>query len=644
MEHYIQIFILILMFIIGMQISINDLALLKGNINFKLKLTNFLAYLCLIITISIIIFDIIHNGILICIPTGLLIAISSIIGTWVLSKCNFKSFWINTAVITIMVSINVLILNHIGIILYSTSAFWALYYRNTPFGSPFRKRYLLLSILKKQIHTEYEENSLNINDTDFSFAGKKKNFKSLPTYNVMDFGIFPNSGKDVLENLQKLIEQVENNKGGVIYFPKGKYEFNKNPNKMKYLCINNSNIHLQGELSKDGKPLSTLINCNPTLIGNKNPWLSPFFITTGEKIQRSNIFWGLQFLKKKNIFTKSKSLSDPGSDGTILTPDYITDIISDSTKGEDIIKVEDTNLFKDIQYIMIGMYNTDKEGNLIKEILGVDTLLPEWGTALRAGEEQAPSLQWLVEIEKIIDKHQIKLTRPLLHNIQMKYIPKVFSAPMLENICIMDLIIASKWNGLYRHHGYPKYYSIKQSQEMDYGWNAINLKRVAHGKISNVIIKNFTNPIYIMDSINNTIENITIEGEDGHQGIKLYEHACDNSFRNVIFYNHYSDMIGGEGNAYGNVFYKISYSNPYFNPVDYDFHGFSEGPMSPPAYNLFINCYGFRNAKGAAASYNLPGSAQNNIWINCPRNGNIIGSNFFVNLPCKNYYFEPKNH
>ena len=45
----------------------------------------------------------------------------------------------------------------------------------------------------------------------------------------------------------------------------------------------------------------------------------------------------------------------------------------------------------------------------------------------------------------------------------------------------------------------PLYYSVGQAQEMDYGWNAINMKRVAHGAISNVIIQNYTNPLYIID-------------------------------------------------------------------------------------------------------------------------------------------------
>lgn len=125
---------------------------------------------------------------------------------------------------------------------------------------------------------------------------------------------------------------------------------------------------------------------------------------------------------------------------------------------------------------------------------------------------------------------------------------------------------------------------------MDYGWNGINMKRVAHGRLENVIFKNLTNPLYVMDSRNITVENVLFVGYDGHQGIKVYEHACDNLFRHIEFRCHYADMIGGEGNAYGNVFTDVHYTNPYFKPVDFDFHGFSEGPMSPPSYNL-LNVY-----------------------------------------------------
>ena len=51
-------------------------------------------------------------------------------------------------------------------------------------------------------------------------------------------------------------------------------------------------------------------------------------ITTGEHLQPSNEFWGLQFRKKKEFFNRSNSLSDPGSDGTILTPELTTKVIA----------------------------------------------------------------------------------------------------------------------------------------------------------------------------------------------------------------------------------------------------------------------------------------------------------------------------
>jgi hypothetical protein len=139
--------------------------------------------------------------------------------------------------------------------------------------------------------------------------------------------------------------------------------------------------------------LSELICCNKTVYEKKNPWLSPFLITTAEDIQPSNWFWGLQFRKKKNIVTNSGSLSDPGSDGSILTPEFATRLTKDSLQGSDILHVADSSTLT--KYVLLGLYNTDDEGSLIKDILGIE-IKDEWKTPLRAGIEQAPSFQWLI--------------------------------------------------------------------------------------------------------------------------------------------------------------------------------------------------------------------------------------------------------
>lgn len=407
-------------------------------------------------------------------------------------------------------------------------------------------------------------------------------------------------------DLQALVDQAVNNGQQTVTIPKGRYKV-KGP-----VQINQSNFTIQGETNEQGEPLTELVCTNSMVNGECNPWISPFFFTTGEAIQPSNIFWGLDFNKKQDIRMESSSLSDPGSNGNILTPPFATTITEDAREGSTILRVDDNS--KVGKYILLGMYNTTSDGNLIKDLLGRQSLRKEWIVANRAGIEEAPSFQWLAEVKGKIGTNAIELVSPLPRDCSTNYTPKIFNVEMLENIVIKDLKLESKWNGLFRHHGFPLYYSVQQSQEMDYGWNAINMKRVAHGKIENVVINNFTNPLYIMDSLNCIAEHIIIKGYDGHQGIKLYCHSCNNILRDIHFFSHFADMMGGEGNAYCNIFKDIEYCNPSFKPVDFDFHGFTEGPMSPPAYNSFCNIKGFRYIKGAGAISHLPSCARGNTW------------------------------
>ncbi|MBQ7181482.1 MAG: hypothetical protein IJR87_09340 [Bacteroidaceae bacterium] len=446
--------------------------------------------------------------------------------------------------------------------------------------------------------------------------------------NVTVHGIMPDTGVDVLDQVQALIDEVGQQGGGCIFFPKGRYLFNLSGK--AFLQINHSHITIEGECDAEGHLLTELVNCGPTTRGERNPWLSPFFITTGEALQHSNMFWGLQFRKPSGMRTESSSLSDPGSDGTILTPPFATRVTGDAFAGSSILSVEDSSVIG--QYILLGMYNTTPDGPLLKELLGVDALRPEWTTAHRAGPEEAPSFQWLVEVKRVVDRHTIELCRPLLRDCLMKYEPAIFNVDMLEDIHIRRLRISSRWNGLFHHHGLPLYYSVAQAQEMDYGWNAINMKRVAHATVEGVEICDFTNPLYVQDSREVTVQHVAVKGYDGHQGIKVYCHTCDCLFQHIDFYCHFADMMGGEGNAYSNVFRDICYRNPRFKPVDFDFHGFSEGPMSPPAYNLFEWVQGFRYIKGAGAVFMQPACGIGNVWRDVAFEGGKKGDSPFFAL------------
>lgn len=622
----------ILSFGIGLQVHAGDLKCFSRRINYKIGHVQIVTVL-FVLALSVLVFYDISScqWDAIC-YTCVAILLFSVLIEWILCRINAKSFALNILVRVVAIIAISYFLYVVKVHLFLPFLVYGLYIRNCPLGVVCGKGLFISSYMKRKYFIEIKAGkNVNINFPDFwGCSGMKYNETSSTIYDVSKYGILPNSQEDMLEKTQSLINKVGENGGGVVFFPKGKYYFNKTGNR-SFLQINHSHISIQGETDKDGYPLAELVCCNDTLSGEKNPWLSPFFITTGEALQISNMFFGLQFKARKNIITRSGSLADPGSDGKILTPRYATKIISDALEGSDVLEVADSSVIG--KYIMIGMYNTSEDGNLIKEILRVDHLRPEWKTALRAGNEIAPSFQWLVEVREILSKTKIRLVRPLLRKIETKYDASIFNVDMLEDISIQDIKISSRWNGMFRHHGFPIYYSVTQAQKMDYGWNGINMKRVAHGKIENVVLENFTNPLYVMDSRNISCKEITIRGYDGHQGIKIYGHACDNSFENITFYNHFADMLGGEGNAYGNVFSHIYYLNPCYKPVDFDFHGFSEGPFSPPAYNLFECIYGFRHIKTAAAMYNLPGCAQFNVWWNIMGEGEKEGTPLFICLP-----------
>lgn len=621
----------IILLLLGIQIQKNELLLLSGKYNYKTGAAQWITFITAFIALSISVNHLLAADILLEVLTTIIVVLIFVVSEYLLahvrpSRAVYSWSWRFAVTLVCTWVCNELAIAMGGdvrpVIPFIAAGF---YLRNTPFGITHGKDLWIAHYMQRNPDIAFDDNADDTTDMpDCSFAGMKRRGKATTVFDVTAFGIVPNSSADQTEAIQRVIDAASKAGGGKVYFPKGRYLINTKGD--KFLQINHSDITLEGATDKDGRPVAELVNCGKTARGHKNPWISPFMITTGEHLQPSNEFWGLQFRKKKEFFNRSNSLSDPGSDGTILTPKLTTKVIAPAAKGESVIHVEDSS--KVGKYIMIGMYNTTDDGNLIHDILGI-ALRREWTVANRAGEEEAPSYQWLVEVKKIIDSHAIELVRPLLRDCDMKYEPAVFNVDMLENICICNLLISSRWTGLFRHHGFPLYYSITKTQEMDYGWNAINMKRVAHGEVRNVIIKNFSNPLYVMDSRNVTVSDILIKGYDGHQGLKIYAHACDNLFENIIFENHYADMMGGEGNAYANVFRNICYLNAVFKPVDYDFHGFSEAPMSPPSDNVFTRIYGFRYMKSAGAISHLPSCAQNNTWWDTITEGEKEGDHLF---------------
>jgi len=466
---------------------------------------------------------------------------------------------------------------------------------------------------------------------DFSYAGYHYGEDKLPNItknvlNVLNFGVKPNVKEDQTQAVQALIDKLGKQGGGVVFFPKGKYYFNLDSNNKQHLAINYSNVVLRGEGSSEQGTI--LYNGNDLAQFQVSPWLSPAFIQTSLNLQHTLTFWGIDYPDSVQL-TKAISTNAGVASDTIQKATIVAQITQAAEKGQRNIQLSNTNKLHAGSVILIGMFNTTKDGNLIKDILQPIEAFETYETAaLEAGKMASPSFQSLVEVEAVLPNNFIRLKQPLRRNISLIYRPVVALAPMLMGIGIENLRLESNWDGNYCHHGCDKT-DPKQGKIMDYGYTGINLCRATHSWIKDVSFHNFTNPVYILDSRNCTVTSLDISGFDAHSGIKIYSHASDNLISNIRFHNNFTHVLSGEGCAYGNVFTDIVYT-PVSKKLGYfDFHGFSDRRFSPSSQNLFENIIGLQQVNSGGAPNYMPQTATNNVWWNIELGKNPIDNKEF---------------
>ena len=283
-----------------------------------------------------------------------------------------------------------------------------------------------------KIYKEYLQNPQKSILTDFSYAGYQYGEKEIPSLpikvNVKDKGILPNTGADLTVSIQNLIDEVGKSGGGVIYFPKGKYCVNMDTTRIQFLKVDYDNVVLRGEGSTtDG---TVIFNGSTTIQEKVNPWISPALIRFGYKIQPTEKFWGVAPLKPVIKFVKSASAADPGSDGSIFEAPVLTSITKNSPKGDKKLYVTSTKNIKAGDVIVVAMYNTTPDGNLIKDILNYSDqdITLDLVSVKAAGTEGMASFQHLLEVEAVQGSNVIVLKQPLRRDIQLIYKPVIAGA------------------------------------------------------------------------------------------------------------------------------------------------------------------------------------------------------------------------
>ncbi|TKG95522.1 DUF4955 domain-containing protein [Puteibacter caeruleilacunae] len=426
---------------------------------------------------------------------------------------------------------------------------------------------------------------------DFSYAGYHYGEKELPTvkakeFVVTDYGAIANDEIDDTKAIQKAVDAAGANGGGIVLFPTGKFLVNTDTTQTDIVKINYSNIVMRGAGSgKDGTIIFSGSSTHQQ--EDDNPWLSPFVFHTGLNIHDTHSFYSV---------TMEKPLAQ---------------LAKDLKKGDDVVELSSTEGLKAGDVIILAMKNTTEEGDLINDMMKPLKFEPFQKTYLEAGKRRDVSFQWPVEVEKILDGNKVKLKQPSRRDILVRYEAYAAIMPMLKEIGVEHFRFESSWDGVYKHHG---------NREMDYGWGAVCMHRVAHGWVKDLSIDNYTQTTHMVNSRNITITDITITGGEGHYGPKMY-HSSDNLITDVLVDAKRTHGPGLEGESFGNVYKDITYTHD----APLDLHGISGEGFCPPMFNLYENIKGVYRVAGGGAPQNIPHSGDYNTFWNMDMSGTKQG-------------------
>ena len=226
------------------------------------------------------------------------------------------------------------------------------------------------------------------------------------------------------------------------------------------------------------------------------------------------------------------------------------------------------------------------------------------------------TLTWIAGVEKILDDHTIRLTRPARFDQPLRYTPKIYSFSGVREVGIEHLSIDSAWPGGYRHHKPfqdAQGKTVRAAKEQDYLWGGIWISSSVNGWARDVAFKNVTQGIILSTSSQWTLEDLTFRGHEGHAGVTI-GWGNDNLIRNAQFFTRMVHPVTMELTASGNVTTDcITHYNDK-NPVSgadmaMDFHGIF------PYENLFEKMKGFYVSPGGDLSV-LPHAGVRNVFWN----------------------------
>lgn len=322
---------------------------------------------------------------------------------------------------------------------------------------------------------------------DFSRAGYHQgetgipeSFPHLKVFNVVDFGAVPNDELSDQEAIQKAIQAAEANGGGVVFFPKGEFLVNTDPEKTCNIQITSSNIVLKG--SGSGKDGTVVFMVN-------------YMRKTGADL------WG-----NKPMFTfKHKDL--PYFTSTVSKRKYntTTTLQNGAAKGSQAIEVADTSGFS--KGDLIDIYTESNRPELVSAMVHGKETLARWGRIQKTGV----AIQEMTRVTGVKSgvgkKGTILVSTPLSIDMSKEDTWTVAKIPSIEECGFEDIHFKGNFQDTFVHH---------KDYIHDGGWQGVQMVGATNSWVRRCVFTDVNGGVALEGDMNCSILLCTTKGNRGH--------------------------------------------------------------------------------------------------------------------------------
>ncbi len=306
---------------------------------------------------------------------------------------------------------------------------------------------------------------------DYSYAGYHFSEKPIPDvsgrkqFNVKDYGALPNDDQFDDAGIQAAIDAAEKNKGGVVFFPPGKYLIAADTNNKQQIRVRQSFIVLKGSGSGPG----------------------------GTEICQANMR-----LNDRQIMFKPEKLDNR----------KLAVVAKDADRESFWVEVADAARLKPGQDVILRHQSEAYTRWYFSPL----PLKPVWTRLF--GEKGGMNISEIHTIEKV-EGNRVKFKNPM--HIPVKLLSDVpfelLNYTSLEECGVEDILFTSNWKT------YPEEFIHHKNEIHDYAYEALGMENVKNSWVRNCAFHDWNEGVYFRAGYQVSVLDVTFKGKKGHASV-----------------------------------------------------------------------------------------------------------------------------